>query len=47
MLRWNLGPLALVHGDALRDRRTHRHEADNGPDWLVTPGNGWLYGDSG
>lgn len=68
VLRWNLGPLALVHGDALRDRRTHRHEADvvtwlaeaasasfdaicldvdNGPDWLVTPGNGWLYGDSG
>ncbi|MGH3935877.1 MAG: spermidine synthase [Pseudonocardiaceae bacterium] len=68
VLRWNLGPLALVHGDALRDRRTHSHEADvvtwlaeaapasfdaicldvdNGPDWLVTPGNGWLYRDSG
>jgi len=22
-------------------------DVDNGPDWLVTPGNGWLYGDEG
>lgn len=68
VLRWNLGPLAPVHGDALQDLRTHSHEADvvawlanaasasldaicldvdNGPDWLVTPGNGWLYKDEG
>lgn len=68
VLRWNLGPLALVHNDALRDRRTRSYEADvvtwlsqaasaslnaicldvdNGPDWLVTPSNGWLYEDSG
>ncbi|MGH3940861.1 MAG: spermidine synthase [Pseudonocardiaceae bacterium] len=68
VLRWNLGPLARLHRDALRDRRTHTHEADvvtwlaqaapasleaicldvdNGPDWLVTPGNSWLYEDSG
>jgi hypothetical protein len=20
-------------------------DVDNGPDWLVTPGNSWLYGD--
>ncbi|MGH3914045.1 MAG: spermidine synthase [Pseudonocardiaceae bacterium] len=68
VLRWNRGPLAPLHRDALRDRRTRSHEADvvtwliqaapasldavcldvdNGPDWLVTPGNKWLYGDSG
>ncbi|MGH3930364.1 MAG: spermidine synthase [Pseudonocardiaceae bacterium] len=68
VLRWNLGPLAPVHNDALRDRRTHSYEVDvvawlieaasasldaicldvdNGPDWLVTPGNGWLYENSG
>jgi len=68
VLRWNRGPLAPLHGDALRDSRTRTHEADvvtwlaeaasaslkaicldvdNGPDWLVTPGNGWLYGNGG
>lgn len=68
VLRWNLGLLTPVHGDALQDPRTHSHEADvvtwlsnatsvsldaicldvdNGPDWLVTPGNGWLYKDEG
>jgi spermidine synthase len=68
VLRWNLGPLALVHGNALRNQRTRTYEADvvtwlaeaasssldaicldvdNGPGWLVVPGNGRLYGDSG
>lgn len=68
VLRWNRGPLAPWHGDALRDPRTRSHEGDvatwlaeaapasleaicldvdNGPDWLVTPGNGWLYRDDG
>ncbi|MFC4945909.1 spermidine synthase [Pseudonocardia sp. GCM10023141] len=68
VIRWNLGPLAAVHGDAVRDPRTVVHEADivdwlagaetasvdaicldvdNGPDWLVTPGNGQLYTDDG
>ena len=68
VLRWNRGPLAAINGDALRDPRTHAHEADvvewlahapdgsldaicldvdNGPEWLVTPGNAWLYADDG
>jgi spermidine synthase len=28
VVRWNRGPLAPVHGDALRDPRTRCHEAD-------------------
>jgi spermidine synthase len=68
VVRWNRGPLAPVHGDALRDPRTTVHDADavgwiaaaapasldaicldvdNGPDWLVSPGNGRLYDDPG
>jgi spermidine synthase len=68
VLRWNRGPLAPVHGDALRDPRTCVHEADavtwlahaapgsldavcldvdNGPDWVVTPGNRRLYEPAG
>ncbi|MGI9001635.1 MAG: spermidine synthase [Pseudonocardia sp.] len=68
VLRWNRGPLAPVHGDALAHPRTHSYEADvvtwlteaaessldaicldvdNGPDWLVTAGNAWLYGIDG
>ncbi|WP_219412610.1 spermidine synthase [Pseudonocardia nigra] len=68
VLRWNLGPLAPLHGDALRDPRVRVHEADaveliadagaasfdaicldvdNGPDWVVTPGNRRLYDDGG
>jgi len=68
VVRWNEGPLAPVHGGALRDPRVRVHvgdvvdwlgraaphsldaiclDVDNGPDWLVTPGNGRLYSDSG
>jgi spermidine synthase len=68
VVRWNLGPLAPIHGDALRDPRVTVHDADvvtwlsaaepasldgicldvdNGPDWVVTPGNRWLYTESG
>ncbi|MCU1667052.1 MAG: spermidine synthase [Pseudonocardia sp.] len=68
VVRWNLGPLAPVHGDALRDPRVTVHDADvvtwlsaaetasldgicldidNGPDWVVTPGNRWLYTEPG
>jgi spermidine synthase len=68
VVRWNLGPLAHHHGDALRDPRVTVHEADlvewlasaragsldalcldvdNGPDWLVDPGNEWLYTEAG
>jgi spermidine synthase len=68
VIRWNRGPLAPVHGDALRDPRTTVREADlvdrlagaepgsldaicvdtdNGPDWLVDPGNDRLYAETG
>jgi spermidine synthase len=68
VLRWNLGPLARVNGDALRDPRVRTHETDvvhwlahapecsldaicldvdNGPEWLLSPGNAWLYTDDG
>jgi spermidine synthase len=68
VIRWNRGPLAPVHGDALRDPRAAVREADlvdrlagaepgsldaicvdtdNGPDWLVDPGNGRLYAETG
>jgi spermidine synthase len=68
VIRWNRGPLAPVHGDALRDPRVVVHEADlvdwlataepgsldaicldvdNGPDWLVSPSNRWLYEEAG
>lgn len=68
VVRWNRGPLAPVHGDALADPRVRVHVADvvdwlaqappsaldavcldvdNGPDWLVSPGNGRLYDDAG
>src|SRR5450759_3514126 len=68
VLRWNLGPLAPVNADALRDPRVRTYEADvvdwlaearacsldaicldvdNGPEWLVTPGNAWLYSNEG
>jgi spermidine synthase len=68
VLRWNRGPLAPVHGDALRDPRVTVREADavewlgaaapasfdaicldvdNGPDWVVTPGNSRLYDRAG
>ena len=68
VIRWNRGPLAPVHGDALADPRVTVHEADlvdvltaappgsldaicldvdNGPEWLVDPGNGRLYTPAG
>jgi spermidine synthase len=68
VVRWNRGPLAGYHGDALSDPRVHCREADlvallpelpagsfdalcldtdNGPDWLLTPGNAGLYSPSG
>lgn len=68
VVRWNRGPLAARHGDALADPRVTVHVADvaavlagaadaafdavcldvdNGPDWVVVPGNARLYAPPG
>lgn len=41
VIRWNRGPLAAVHGDALRDPRVHVHEADV-VEWLAAAAPGGL-----
>lgn len=41
VIRWNRGPLVPVHGDALRNPRTHVHEADIVA-WLGAAGTGTL-----